>query len=111
MISYMKTMNSPELLNQEEHDRELMANWRPEDHEFNRALTLAFEERAQRLALANAVKKGRSSLQISQRALAKLVGISTRDVCHIEQGKANPTLTTQVKLLSALGLTLAIEAK
>jgi DNA-binding XRE family transcriptional regulator len=111
MISYMKTKNYPELLTQEEHDRELMANWRPEDHEFNRALTLAFEERAQRLALADAVKKGRSSLQISQRALAKLVGISTRDVCHIEQGKANPTLTTQVKLLSALGLTLAIEAK
>jgi len=111
MISYMKTENSLDLLTQEEHDRELMANWSPEDHEANRALTLAFEERAQRLALANAVKRGRSSLQISQRALAKLVGISTRDVCHIEQGKANPTLTTQVKLLSALGLTLAIEAK
>lgn len=111
MISYMKTENSLELLTQEEHDNELMAGWKPEDHELNRALTLAFEERAQRLALANAVKKGRTSLQISQRALAKLVGISTRDVCHIEQGKANPTLTTQVKLLSALGLTLAIEAK
>jgi len=100
-----------DLLTQEEHDRELMANWRPEDHEFNRALTLAFEERTQRLALANAVKQGRSSLQISQRALAKLVGISTRDVCHIEQGKANPTLTTQVKILSALGLQLEISAK
>jgi DNA-binding XRE family transcriptional regulator len=111
MISYMKTENSVDLLTQEEHDRELTAKWGPEDHEANRALTLAFEERTQRLALANAVKRGRSSLQISQRALAKLVGISTRDVCHIEQGKANPTLTTQVKLLSALGLTLAIEAK
>ena len=111
MISYMKTEKSLELLTQEEHDNELMASWKPGDHEFNRALTLAFEERAQRLALANAVKTGRTSLQISQRALAKLVGISTRDVCHIEQGKANPTLTTQVKLLSALGLTLAIEAK
>lgn len=111
MISYMKTDNSLDLLTQEEHDRELMANWRPEDHEFNRALTLAFEERTQRLALANAVKQGRSSLQISQRALAKLVGISTRDVCHIEQGKANPTLTTQVKILSALGLQLEISAK
>jgi len=111
MISYMKTDNSMDLLTQEEHDRELMANWRPEDHEFNRALTLAFEERTQRLALANAVKQGRSSLQISQRALAKLVGISTRDVCHIEQGKANPTLTTQVKILSALGLQLEISAK
>ena len=111
MISYMKTKNSVELLSQVEHDHELMANWRPEDHEFNRALTLAFEERTQRIALANAVKKGRTSLQISQRALAKLVGISTRDVCHIEQGKANPTLTTQVKILSALGLKLGITEK
>jgi DNA-binding XRE family transcriptional regulator len=111
MISYMKTQNSIELLTQEEHDRELMANWRPEDHEFNRALTLAFEERTQRIALANAVKKGRTSLQISQRALAKLVGISTRDICHIEKGKSNPTLSTQVKLLSSLGLTLQIHSK
>lgn len=111
MISYMKTQNSIELLSQEEHDRELMANWTTEDHEFNRVLSLAFEERTQRLALANAVKKSRTSLQISQRALAKLVGISTRDVCHIEQGKANPTLTTQVKILSALGLKIAIEEK
>jgi DNA-binding XRE family transcriptional regulator len=111
MISYMKTEKPLELLTQEEHDSELMAGWKPEDHEFNQALTLAFEERAQRLALADAIKKGRTSLQMSQRALAKLVGISTRDVCHIEQGKANPTLSTQVKLLSALGLKLAIEAK
>jgi DNA-binding XRE family transcriptional regulator len=107
----MKTQNSIELLSQEEHDRELMANWTTEDHEVNRALTLAFEERTQMLALANAVKKGRTSLQISQRALAKLVGISTRDICHIEQGKANPTLTTQVKILSALSLKITIEEK
>jgi DNA-binding XRE family transcriptional regulator len=111
MISYMKTQNSIELLSQEEHDRELMANWTTEDQEFNRALTLVFEERAQRLALADAVKKGRTSLQISQRALAKLVGISTRDICHIEKGKSNPTLSTQVKLLSSLGLTLQIHSK
>lgn len=111
MIPYMKTGKALELLTQEEIDHELMASWKPEDYENNRALTLAFEERAQRLALADAVKKGRTSHQISQRSLAKLAGISTRDVCHIEQGKANPTLNTQVKLLSALGLTLSIEVK
>jgi DNA-binding XRE family transcriptional regulator len=53
----------------------------------------------------------RTALKLSQRSLAKLVGISTRDICHIEQGKANPTLTTQVKLLSALGLKLEITSK
>jgi DNA-binding XRE family transcriptional regulator len=111
MISYMKTQNSVEILTQEEHDKLLMADWKPEDHEFNRNLTLAFEERNLRKSLADAVIARRSALKISQRSLAKLVGISTRDICHIEQGKANPTLTTQVKLLSALGLKLEISSK
>lgn len=111
MISYMKTSDSVEILTQEQHDQLLMAHWRPEDHEFNRVLTLAFEERNQRTALAEAVKSKRASLKMSQRALAKLVGVSTRDICHIEQGKSNPTLSTQVKLLSSLGLTWQILSK
>lgn len=111
MISYMKTENELELLTQEEHDNLLMANWTPEDHEFNRSLMLAFEERNLRKSLAEAVTARRSDLKISQRALAKLVGISTRDICHIEKGKSNPTLSTQVKLLSSLGLTLQIHSK
>lgn len=111
MISYMKTQNSIELLTQEEHDKLLMADWKPEDHEFNRNLILAFEERNLRNSLAEAVIQRRSSLKMSQRSLAKLVGISTRDICHIEKGKSNPTLSTQVKLLSSLGLTLQIRAK
>jgi DNA-binding XRE family transcriptional regulator len=111
MISYMKTNNPVELLTQEEHDRLLMADWKEGDHAFNRELTLAFEERNQRLALADAVKKRRSELNISQRALAQLVGISTRDICHIEKAKSNPTLSTQVKILSSLGLTSEIRVK
>jgi DNA-binding XRE family transcriptional regulator len=111
MISYMKTQNSVEILTQEEHDKLLMADWKPEDHEFNRNLTLAFEERSLRKSLTDAVIERRTALKLSQRSLAKLVGISTRDICHIEQGKANPTLTTQVKLLSALGLKLEITSK
>ena len=111
MISYMKTSDSVEILSQEQHDELLMAEWRPEDHEFNRVLTLAFEERNQRTALAEAVKSKRTSLKMSQRALAKLIGVSTRDICHIEQAKSNPTLSTQVKLLSTLGLTMQILSK
>jgi DNA-binding XRE family transcriptional regulator len=107
----MKTQNELELLTQEEHDNLLMADWKPEDHEFNRSLVLAFEERNLRKSLAEAVIARRSHLKISQRALAKLVGISTRDICHIEKGKSNPTLSTQVKLLSSLGLTLQIHSK
>jgi len=111
MISYMKTQNSVEILTQEEHDKLLMADWKQEDHEFNRNLMLAFEERNLRKSLAEAVISRRSTLKISQRSLAKLVGISARDICHIEKGKSNPTLSTQVKLLSALGLKLDITSK
>ena len=57
MISYMKTNDPLELLSQEEHDRLLMADWNAGDHRINRELTLAFEERNQRQALADAVKK------------------------------------------------------
>ncbi len=111
MISYMKTEDTLSVLTQAQHDMILMADWKPEDHEFNRALTLAFEERNQRQSLAEAVKTQRNALNMSQRALAKLVGVSTRDICHIEQAKSNPTLSTQVKLLSSLGLTSEIRAK
>ncbi|CAB4680194.1 MAG: helix-turn-helix domain-containing protein [Actinobacteria bacterium] len=111
MISYMKTQNSLEILTQEEHDKLLMADWKPEDHEFNRNLTLAFEERNLRNSLAMAVVSRRSALKMSQRSLAKLVGISTRDICHIEQAKSNPTLSTQVKILSSLGLTIQIQER
>lgn len=111
MISYMKTENPSAVLTQDQHDKMLMADWKTEDHEFNRVLTLAFEERNQRQSLAEAVKSRRTALNISQRALAKLVGVSTRDICHIEQAKSNPTLSTQVKLLSSLGLTSEIRAK
>ena len=88
-----------------------MADWKPEDHEFTRNLALAFEERNLRNSLAMAVVSRRSALKMSQRSLAKLVGISTRDICHIEQAKSNPTLSTQVKLLSSLGLTIQIQEK
>ncbi|MCX6495707.1 MAG: helix-turn-helix transcriptional regulator [Rhodoluna sp.] len=111
MISYMKTEDSLVVLTQEQHDQLLMADWKPEDHEFNRVLTLAFEERNHRQSLAEAVKTQRNALNMSQRALAKLVGVSTRDICHIEQAKSNPTLSTQVKLLSSLGLTIEILSK
>jgi DNA-binding XRE family transcriptional regulator len=61
--------------------------------------------------LALTVSSTRTELGLSQRELADLTRINQRDISHIEQGKANPTLTTQVKLLSALGLTLVIEPK
>jgi ribosome-binding protein aMBF1 (putative translation factor) len=61
--------------------------------------------------LAFTVSTKRTELGLSQRELSDRTGINQRDICHIEQGKANPTLTTQVKLLAALGLKLEITSK
>lgn len=61
--------------------------------------------------LALAVSARRNELGLNQRELAEIAGINQRDISHIEQGKANPTLTTQVRLLSVLGLKLEITPK
>ena len=71
---------------------------------------VAIALRDERERLGDAVKTRRLELGISQRKLAKVVGISQREVCHIEQAKSNPTLSTQVKILSALGLKMEISA-
>ena len=46
----------------------------------------------------------RKSLGISQRKLAELSGIQQREICRIEQGKANPTFSTLNRIHTALGL-------
>jgi DNA-binding XRE family transcriptional regulator len=107
----MEAKKKPDLSEHELFWAPIIAEWPKEVQEYHQNWDVAIALRDERQRLGEAVKTRRLELRISQRKLAKVVGISTRDVCHIEQGKANPTLTTQVKLLSALGLTLAIEAK
>lgn len=46
----------------------------------------------------------RLSLEYSQRYLAKKSGVIQADICRIETGKANPTLSTLVKIAKALDL-------
>jgi DNA-binding XRE family transcriptional regulator len=73
-------------------------------------IQLGLEPKRFKEVLALTVSTKRNELGLSQRELADLTGINQRDISHIEQGKANPTLTTQVKLLSALGLKIEISA-
>jgi DNA-binding XRE family transcriptional regulator len=111
MISYMKTDDGAQIVSQDEYSSETRAAWSAKDHDLSQRLELEFEVRNQRNALSEVVKNRRLELNLTQRSLAKLVGVSTRDICHIEQAKANPTLSTQVKLLNALGLKLEITAQ
>jgi len=108
MISYMKTAEDSEIVSPDEYKKISRAAWSKETHELSERLNLEFDVRNQRIELAKAVKTRRSELNLTQRALAKMIGVSTRDICHIETAKANPTLSTQVKLLSTLGLKLEI---
>lgn len=110
MITFMEAQKKREL---SEHD----ALWAPiiadlpqeaKDYLQRWDVAIALRDECQRLG--EAVKTRRLELGISQRKLAKVVGISQREVCHIEQAKSNPTLSTQVKILSALGLKLEISS-
>lgn len=48
------------------------------------------------------IKEKREKLGISQKALAKKVGISQSFLCDIEQGRCKPSLVTALKLAKAL---------
>ena len=58
-----------------------------------------------RLVLTNRIKGARTEKNLSQAALAKLVGVSRNTICSIETGQFNPT----AKL--ALVLCIALEKK
>ena len=108
MITYMKTK---EYLDFQEATAERVKKLTPEGKALWDQLQLEVEAKNFRKVFGQTICQRREALGLSQRELATLATVSQRDVSHIEQGKANPTVTTQIKLLSALGLKLAIEAK
>jgi predicted transcriptional regulator len=56
------------------------------------------------MELRETMKKRREELRISQLDLAEMADISLASVKDIERGKANPTLSTVVKILEVLGM-------
>ena len=67
----------------------------------------------ERLALARMVAARlagyRSDRDLSQRALAKLLGVSQPRVVELESGEKNPQIETLVKISAATGLEFAID--
>jgi DNA-binding XRE family transcriptional regulator len=110
MITFMEAKQKPELSEHEMFWAPIIAAWPKEVQEYHQKWDVAIALRDECQRLGEAVKTRRLELRISQRKLAKVVGISQREVCHIEQAKSNPTLSTQVKILSALGLKMEISA-
>ena len=57
------------------------------------------------------IKQRRDLLNITQKDLTAVSGVTLRKLSDIENGQANPTLHTLVKLMDALGLSLEIKVK
>lgn len=61
-----------------------------------------------RAALITAIVQARQEQGISQRQLEEMSGIKQPQLARMERGDANPTLDTVLKVLAAMGKTLAI---
>jgi y4mF family transcriptional regulator len=63
------------------------------------------------LEIGAAIKKRRELLGLLQPQLAAISGISRRTIQLVENGKANPSLETLLKIADPLGLTIELAVK
>lgn len=61
-----------------------------------------------KVALITALIKARREQGLSQRDLEALSGVKQPQIAQMERGDANPQLDTMLKVLAAMGKTLAI---
>ena len=61
--------------------------------------------------LIETIKSRRAMLQVNQKTLAELAGVSLRTLKQFESGKGNPTIQTIGKLADAMGLELTLQVK
>lgn len=80
------------------------------DEEFDKEHFTAEEiaESDLRAALITALVQARQEQGLSQRELEALSGIKQPQIARMERGDANPQLDTILKVLAAMGKTLAI---
>ena len=57
------------------------------------------------------VRARRKFLQLRQRDLAELAGVTLRGLTEIEKGRGNPTLNQLTKIASVLGLEVTLSQK
>lgn len=80
------------------------------DEEFDREHFTSDEiaESDLQAALITAVVQARNEQGLSQRELEKLSGVSQPVIARIEKGNTNPQVDTLIKVLAAMGKTLAV---
>jgi len=102
MITYMQSQTHS--VSHEEFWEPIKADWPDYLKKADAEYQVASNLKRANLLLAISIKERREKLRLSQRKLAEISGVSQREICHIEKAKSNPTISTQFKLLMALGL-------
>lgn len=59
--------------------------------------------------VVRAILTNRKAQGMTQKELAAITGINQADICRLEKGEANPSLTTLKKIAKGLNLHLKIE--
>lgn len=86
--------NFRDTLNEQLRDPEFKAEWD------------ALEPERQ---IMRAIVEGRDELELTQKQLAELTGITQADISRFENGTGNPSLRTLKRLAEGLGMNLKVE--
>ena len=88
--------------------KETTQDWSNDDFASQDKVSMAFKLEAERIRIARLLRQRQSDLKLSQKTVAALSGIQEAELSRFYNGKANFTLTTQLKLFSVLGLELTL---
>ncbi|MDF2380099.1 helix-turn-helix transcriptional regulator [Nostoc ellipsosporum NOK] len=61
--------------------------------------------------MGEAIRERRELLKLLQPELAAIAGVGLRTLQQVEKGKANPSITTLLKIIDPLGLTIRLALK
>ena len=109
MVIMVEQNESPRFSTHEEVWGEISKDWSPETWAQYWELKAAFARAREIEQIAQVVKEARAARKWSQRRLANESGVQQNEICKIEKAKANPTMETQIKLFSVLGIRVKYE--
>ena len=77
----------------------------------NEEFKVAYDEWEPDFEIADALLQFRADNKLTQKKLAKMIGINRSDLNKLESASANPTLKTLKKIASALGVKMDIKLR
>ena len=104
----MKSTNSTKTSTHEEVWAKIEASYTTEDLRKLKPLKAIVAASKFRKEASKLIKAKRETLEMNQRDFAKYLGISQRDVSHLEQAKGNPTIATLSIVFYMLDIELTV---